>query len=225
MPLPSLAFGPDASDPGRSAHAREGRAGALPRVLCGAEARLPTRAGVFRMLVYMGEEDTSEQVALVAGSLAGPAPVLVRMHSECLTGDVFGSQRCDCGSQLQAALERIQASGRGVLLYLRQEGRGIGLLNKTRAYRLQELGRDTVEANLELGLDVDLRDYRLAAAILRDLGALHIRLLTNNPAKIRALESCGLQVERAALEVPATPGNVAYLRTKRDRMGHLLDRV
>jgi len=122
-------------------------------------------------------------------------------------------------------MEMIHEAGKGVIVYMHQEGRGIGLVNKVRAYGLQELGRDTVEANLELGLDVDLRDYRLAAAILRDLGALHIRLLTNNPAKIRALESCGLQVERAALEVPATPGNVAYLRTKRDRMGHLLDRV
>ncbi len=177
------------------------------------------------MLVFTSEQDASQQVALVAGSLEGPDPVLVRMHSECLTGDVFGSQRCDCGSQLEVALERVQASGRGVLLYLRQEGRGIGLLNKVRAYRLQELGRDTVEANLELGLGIDLRDYRLAAAILEDLGAQRIRLLTNNPAKVRALEACGLQVERTPLEVPPTPGNVAYLRTKRDKMGHRLSLV
>ncbi len=222
---PCLAAGFEAPTASSGTGPQDHRPGSLLRVCRGAEARLPTRAGEFRMLVYTGEHDASEQVALVAGSLEGPAAVLVRMHSECLTGDVFGSQRCDCGRQLELALQRVQASGRGVLLYLRQEGRGIGLLNKTRAYRLQELGRDTVEANLELGLDVDPRDYCLAAAILRDLGVLRVRLLTNNPAKVRALESCGLQVERASLEVPATPGNAAYLRTKRDRMGHLLDLV
>jgi len=195
------------------------------RVSRGAEAWLPTLAGEFRMLVFLGEEDSREQVALVSGSLEGDAPVLVRMHSECLTGDVFGSQRCDCGAQLNLALVEVGRSGRGVLLYLRQEGRGIGLLNKTRAYRLQELGRDTVEANLALGFGMDLRDYRLAAAILEDLGVRRVELLTNNPAKVRALESCGLEVSRRPLEIPPTPASQAYLRTKREKMGHDLRMV
>ncbi len=190
------------------------------RVCRGAEAWLPTSSGGFRMLVFTGEEDSREQVALVSGTLEGESPVLVRMHSECLTGDVFGSLRCDCGAQLAVALEEVGRSGRGVLLYLRQEGRGIGLLNKTRAYRLQELGRDTVEANLALGLGIDLRDYRLAAAILEDLGVRRVELLTNNPAKVRALESCGLVVRRRSLEIPPTPASRAYLQTKREKMGH-----
>lgn len=190
------------------------------RVCRGAEAWLPTSSGGFRMLVFTGEEDSREQVALVSGTLEGESPVLVRMHSECLTGDVFGSLRCDCGAQLAVALEEVGRSGRGVLLYLRQEGRGIGLLNKTRAYRLQELGRDTVEANLALGLGIDLRDYRLAAAILEDLGVRRVELLTNNPAKVRALESCGLMVRRRSLEIPPNPASRAYLQTKREKMGH-----
>lgn len=191
---------------------------AIPQVHRGAEARLPTRFGEFRLLVF----NPGEQVALVAGTLEGGGPVLVRLHSECLTGDVFGSQRCDCGAQLERAMELVARSGRGVVLYLRQEGRGIGLLNKTRAYRLQEQGRDTVEANRALGLEDDLRDYRVAAAILADLGVRHVELLTNNPEKVRALEARGLEVVRRPLELPPNPTNLAYLRAKRDRMGHKL---
>ena len=190
-----------------------------------AEAWLPTRHGPFRMLVFTSDQDPQEQVALVAGSLEGSGAVLVRMHSECLTGDVFGSQRCDCGAQLDRALELVARRGRGVVLYLRQEGRGIGLLNKTRAYRLQEAGRDTVEANLALGRESDLRDYRLAAAILEDLGVRQVELLTNNPGKVQALEACGLEVERHSLEIAPNPTNLGYLRTKRDKLGHDLRQV
>jgi len=198
-----------------------GEAGSI-RLRRGAEARLPTRFGEFQLFVFTTDLDPREQVALVAGSLEGPDQVLVRLHSECLTGDVFGSQRCDCGTQLERAMELVARSGRGVLLYLRQEGRGIGLLNKTRAYRLQELGSDTVEANEALGLGDDLRDYRLAAAILEDLGVGRVELLTNNPRKVQALEACGLQVVRRSLEIPPTPANLAYLQTKRDKLGHQL---
>ncbi len=189
-----------------------------------AEARLPTRHGVFRALGYSGAYDSAEHVALVLGDLGDGRDVLVRVHSECLTGDVFGSLRCDCGPQLDAALERVAQEGRGVVLYLRgHEGRGIGLLHKLQAYQLQDLGRDTVDANLELGLPADARDYGTGAQILYDLGVRSMRLLTNNPAKRAGLEGYGLTVTgRLDLPVRPHPENVEYLRTKRDRMGHLL---
>ncbi|MFC0528548.1 bifunctional 3,4-dihydroxy-2-butanone-4-phosphate synthase/GTP cyclohydrolase II [Phytohabitans kaempferiae] len=191
-----------------------------------AEARLPTAHGVFRAVGYRAEMDSeTEHVALVYGEVGDGEDVLVRAHSECLTGDVFGSLRCDCGPQLEAALARVAAEGRGVVLYMRgHEGRGIGLLHKLQAYELQDLGRDTVDANLELGLPADARDYGTGAQILYDLGIRSMRLLTNNPAKRAALSGQGLRiVGRESLPVRPHPENVRYLRTKRDRMGHLLD--
>jgi 3,4-dihydroxy 2-butanone 4-phosphate synthase / GTP cyclohydrolase II len=187
--------------------------------------RIPTDHGVFQAVGYRALTDGSEHVALVFGELGDGEDVLVRVHSECLTGDVFGSLRCDCGPQLNAALDRVAAEGRGVVLYVRgHEGRGIGLLHKLQAYQLQDLGRDTVEANLELGLPADAREYGTGAQILYDLGVRSMRLLTNNPAKRSGLEGYGLRVVgREALPVRPTPENVRYLRTKRDRMGHLLD--
>ncbi len=190
---------------------------------CVAETTLPTDAGTFRLRAYQRLGGEEIDLALVMGSVSGSEPVLVRLHSECLTGDVFGSQRCDCGSQLETAMARIAAEGRGVIVYLRQEGRGIGLLNKLRAYHLQDQGLDTVEANLELGFPADLRDYREAAIILRDLGIERIRLLTNNPRKVAALEELGfVVVERVPIELPPTEHNHRYLRTKRDKLGHLV---
>ncbi|HEX8629187.1 MAG TPA: bifunctional 3,4-dihydroxy-2-butanone-4-phosphate synthase/GTP cyclohydrolase II, partial [Catenuloplanes sp.] len=191
------------------------------------EARVPTRHGVFRAHGYRAAFDPAEHVALVYGDLGDGADVLVRVHSECLTGDVFGSLRCDCGPQLDAALQAVAQEGRGVVLYLRgHEGRGIGLLQKLRAYQLQDQGLDTVDANLELGLPADARDYGAGAHILLDLGVRTMRLLTNNPAKQAGLEGYGLQVTGlAALPVHPHPENVRYLRTKRDRMGHLLDEL
>jgi 3,4-dihydroxy 2-butanone 4-phosphate synthase/GTP cyclohydrolase II len=184
------------------------------------ETRIPTQHGVFRAVGYRSGD--TEHLALLYGDVEGTAGPLVRVHSECLTGDVFGSLRCDCGPQLQAALAEVAAAGRGVVLYLRgHEGRGIGLLHKLRAYRLQDGGTDTVDANLELGLPADGRDYGIGAAILADLGVRTVRLLTNNPAKQEGLESYGLRViERVPMPVQATPENIAYLTTKRDRMGH-----
>jgi len=162
-------------------------------------------------------------VALVKGRWREDEPVLVRVHSKCLTGDVFGSERCDCGPQLHAALRQIERAGKGVLLYLDQEGRGIGLVNKLKAYNLQDQGLDTAEANVRLGFKPDLRDYGLGAQMLRDLGVRKMRLLTNNPKKIIGLEGYGLEVvERVAIEMPPTRRNRAYLTTKRDKMGHLL---
>jgi 3,4-dihydroxy 2-butanone 4-phosphate synthase/GTP cyclohydrolase II len=190
-----------------------------------AEARLPTEHGLFRAVGYRGLADDSEHVALVFGDLGNGEDVLVRVHSECLTGDVFGSQRCDCGPQLRAAMRRVAAEGRGVVLYVRgHEGRGIGLMHKLQAYELQDRGRDTVDANLDLGLPADARDYGTGAQILADLGIRSMRLLTNNPAKRAGLEGYGLLVlGRESLPVRPHPENVRYLRTKRDRMGHLLD--
>src|SRR5438093_474365 len=186
-----------------------------------AEASLPTRSGDFRIRVFRTRG--TEVVAISRGILRGPQPVLVRLHSECLTGDALGSLRCDCGEQLQQSLETIARAGRGVVLYLRQEGRGIGLANKIRAYALQDAGLDTVDANVALGLPVDGREYASAAAILRHLGIRRLRLLTNNPAKCRALEQHGIRVvERVPLEVAANPANLPYLRTKATRLGHLL---
>jgi len=189
-----------------------------------AQTRLPTMHGEFTAVGYQDGAGV-EHIALVTGDLGEGRDVLVRVHSECLTGDVFASRRCDCGSQLAAALDQVAAAGRGVVLYMRgHEGRGIGLLPKLRAYSLQDLGRDTVDANLELGLPADARDYRVAARILTDLGVHTVRLLTNNPAKTVALEQHGVSISnRVPLEVPPTPDNLRYLRTKRDRMGHLLD--
>jgi len=187
------------------------------------EARLPTDFGEFDVLGFRSLVDDKHHVAMVKGHVAGAEDVLVRVHSECLTGDVFHSQRCDCGQQLEDALRRIETEGQGVLLYLAQEGRGIGLLNKLRAYRLQEEGLDTVDANIELGLPADLRDYGIGAQILVDLGLSSIRLLTNNPRKIVGLEGYGLEVtDQLPIEHAATDHNRDYLRAKRDRLGHLL---
>jgi 3,4-dihydroxy 2-butanone 4-phosphate synthase/GTP cyclohydrolase II len=189
------------------------------------ETKLPTEHGDFTAVGYRAEVDDSEHVALVFGELGDGEDVLVRVHSECLTGDVFGSKRCDCGPQLDAALERVAEAGRGVVLYMRgHEGRGIGLLHKLQAYQLQDRGFDTVDANLELGLPADARDYGTGAQILYDLGVRSMRLLTNNPAKRAGLEGYGLTITgREALPVRLHPENVHYLRTKRDRMGHLFE--
>ncbi|HEV8640958.1 MAG TPA: bifunctional 3,4-dihydroxy-2-butanone-4-phosphate synthase/GTP cyclohydrolase II [Methylomirabilota bacterium] len=187
-----------------------------------ATTRLPTEFGEFTAIAYEATVYSRVHLALVMGEVAGDAPVLVRMHSECLTGDVFQSRRCDCGEQLQKALATIQQEGRGVVVYLRQEGRGIGLHNKIRAYELQDLGQDTVEANHALGFKADLRDYGIGAQILVDLGLKNLRLLTNNPKKIVGLEGYGLHfVERVPIEIPANPENRRYLSTKRDKLGHL----
>jgi 3,4-dihydroxy 2-butanone 4-phosphate synthase/GTP cyclohydrolase II len=187
--------------------------------------RLPTRYGTFEAVGFRSRVDGNEQIALVHGDLGDGKDVLVRVHSECLTGDVFGSLRCDCGPQLDAALRAVAAEGRGVVLYVRgHEGRGIGLLHKLQAYQLQDSGRDTVDANLDLGLPADARDYGTGAQILADLGVRTMRLLTNNPAKRAGLEGYGLSVVgRVPLPVRAHPENIAYLTTKRDRLGHLLD--
>ncbi len=191
-----------------------------------AEARLPTEhAGEFRVLAYTNDVDGYEHVALVKGEIIPDEPVLVRVHSECLTGDVFGSARCDCGEQLHAAMRMVEQEGKGVVLYMRQEGRGIGLVNKLRAYNLQdEKGLDTVEANVQLGFKPDLRDYGIGAQILRDIGVSKMRLLTNNPKKIVGLEGYGLEVvERLPIEIPGEAENRQYLKCKRDKMGHLLE--
>ena len=187
-----------------------------------AEARLPTEFGTWRIVGYRNDVDDHEHVALVYGDVAGGEAVLARMHSKCLTGDVFHSRRCDCGWQLHAAMEKIEQEGRGVIVYLDQEGRGIGLLNKIRAYELQDRGADTVEANERLGFKPDLRNYGIGAQILLDLGLTSIRPMTNNPRKLVGLEGYGIRVdERVPLESPATTDNAEYLETKRAKLGHL----
>ena len=192
-----------------------------------AETSLPTRkAGEFRLMVYTDNLETTLYIALVKGVITPDAPVLVRLHSQCLTGDVFGSERCDCGEQLDAAMEMVENAGAGVLVYMFEEGRGIGLLNKIRAYALQDQGHDTVEANHALGFAADMRDYKAGAHILFDLGVRKVRLMTNNPDKVAALEEYGLTVtERVAVEVPPRSANREYLKTKRTRFGHLLSMV
>lgn len=185
--------------------------------------KLPTRYGEFKLHLYQSTIDNKEHLALVKGEIDGDSPVLVRVHSECLTGDVFGSARCDCGEQLHQAMEMVEKEGRGVVLYMRQEGRGIGLVNKIKAYKLQDDGHDTVEANEKLGFKADLRDYGIGAQILVNLGVRKMRLMTNNPKKIVGLEGYGLEVtERIPIEIEPNKLNQKYLETKRDKLGHLI---
>lgn len=189
-----------------------------------AEARLPTEFGVFRIIGYQSLTSSEEFVALVRGELREDGPTLVRIHSQCMTGDVFSSVKCDCGRQLRVAMEMIAHEGQGAIIYQQQEGRGIGIVNKIRAYALQDEGADTIEANERLGLAVDLRCYKQCAEILRDLGLNRVRLISNNPDKLEALEQMGLVVvERVSPVIPITDAARRYLLTKKERMGHLLE--
>lgn len=192
-----------------------------------AETTIPTEfGGGFKAIGYLNEVDDAQHLALVKGEINTEEPVLVRVHSECLTGDVFGSRRCDCGDQLHEAMAQIEREGKGIILYMRQEGRGIGLINKLKAYALQDQGHDTVEANVALGFKPDLRDYGLGAQILIDLGVRRLKLMTNNPKKIIGLEGYGLEiVERVSIQAPPTGASLRYLKTKREKMGHLLENL
>jgi 3,4-dihydroxy 2-butanone 4-phosphate synthase/GTP cyclohydrolase II len=190
-----------------------------------AEANLPTELGLFRIIAFKGRLDGEEFPVLVKGSLDSNAPTLVRIHSQCLTGDVFHSLKCDCGKQLEYAMKLIEEEGRGVIIYQQQEGRGIGITNKIRAYELQDAGQDTVEANLSLGFDADLRQYECCVDILKQLGLRKVRLMSNNPDKLAALREAGFEVQRVPIEVASDARTADYLKTKKEKLGHMLEAV
>lgn len=190
-----------------------------------AEANLPTEFGLFRIIAFKSIATDEEFPVLIKGTLDGDTPTLVRIHSQCLTGDVFHSLKCDCGRQLDHAMRLIQEEGQGVIIYQQQEGRGIGITNKIRAYELQDAGQDTVEANLSLGFEADLRQYECCVDILKELGLRRVRLMSNNPDKIEALQRAGFEVERVAIEIEPHERTLEYLKTKKDKLGHLLENV